>query len=850
MSRLPSPGGDDGIWGQILNDFLAQIHRSDGSLRPGIISDTHISDSAAISQAKISGLAGALNAKLDKTSVSAKGDMLVGAGSATMQRVGVGSDGQALLADATQPAGVKWGTVTADTSNLVSKGDVQINVRDYGAPGDGKRVINVTASSGSAVVTSSSANFTNADVGKVAIVYTNGAAGNITTIQSVQSSTQVTLAAAAGVTTSTGNLVYGTDSTAAIQNALNAAAQNLNFESTYVANPNQPMGQGNALVTLPAGTGQGIYIIKSAISVPAGVVFDGVGEIVNALSDRFAPCVVVQPYGIVRRLFVEAMFGAGVQAGTVSNSQAHIWLGDIRVWHVGTGIESTGLLRSQDGLQLLGYHFEVGGVFIKGGYHGIYHSAGSDCAVNYAYVIGCKTGVHMNVSNQVHYSSIFVDSCTGVNAPFGGLVIDNACSNIYANVQAFEVVGVTSSISPVVAIGQINTGVNKDIVLDIQANNTGGTALAIANAQEVTVRMHAGNTVFGSGVNNPITTAVAYGSNVITPIAIEANLSGSITPFTGTVIGTYRYSQSGTYVHASAMTTSNVLVKPANNATNALQVQNSTATTIFNVDNQNNRVGVNTSIPDQALTLNNGTFNVRLANPNSLTATPIASGGSLATGTYYYQAVSVDGAGGTSTASNEVSVAVTGPSGSVNLSWAAITGAASYRIYRGTASGGENTYYTSTTNSFTDTGAAGTAGTIASPPTASVVKISQNGNSWFTGGNVGIGTATPVATLSLGGGMAINRRGVSDVNYTAVATDYMIAYTALSATRTVTLPAASASNTNQIYIIKDQTGNAATNNIVVQGTGGQTIDGAVSKSITTAWGVLKVYTNGSAWFTM
>jgi len=33
MTRLPSPGGDDNTWGNILNDFLNQAHNSDGSLK-------------------------------------------------------------------------------------------------------------------------------------------------------------------------------------------------------------------------------------------------------------------------------------------------------------------------------------------------------------------------------------------------------------------------------------------------------------------------------------------------------------------------------------------------------------------------------------------------------------------------------------------------------------------------------------------------------------------------------------------------------------------------------------------------------------------------------------------------
>jgi hypothetical protein len=34
MTRLPIPGKDDGIWGDILNDFLARAHAADGRLKP------------------------------------------------------------------------------------------------------------------------------------------------------------------------------------------------------------------------------------------------------------------------------------------------------------------------------------------------------------------------------------------------------------------------------------------------------------------------------------------------------------------------------------------------------------------------------------------------------------------------------------------------------------------------------------------------------------------------------------------------------------------------------------------------------------------------------------------------
>jgi hypothetical protein len=70
------------------------------------------------------------------------------------------------------------------------------------------------------------------------------------------------------------------------------------------------------------------------------------------------------------------------------------------------------------------------------------------------------------------------------------------------------------------------------------------------------------------------------------------------------------------------------------------------------------------------------------------------------------------------------------------VSWTGVTGATGYRIYRGTSSGGESAYQTSTTSPFTDTGAAGTA---ANAPTRSSVA------------QVGIGTNTPSANLDVRG---------------------------------------------------------------------------------------------------
>ncbi|RYX78478.1 SGNH/GDSL hydrolase family protein [bacterium] len=43
MARLPQPGGDNGNWGSILNDYLAQSHDQNGALKPGVVGSSQLS---------------------------------------------------------------------------------------------------------------------------------------------------------------------------------------------------------------------------------------------------------------------------------------------------------------------------------------------------------------------------------------------------------------------------------------------------------------------------------------------------------------------------------------------------------------------------------------------------------------------------------------------------------------------------------------------------------------------------------------------------------------------------------------------------------------------------------------
>lgn len=83
------------------------------------------------------------------------------------------------------------------------------------------------------------------------------------------------------------------------------------------------------------------------------------------------------------------------------------------------------------------------------------------------------------------------------------------------------------------------------------------------------------------------------------------------------------------------------------------------------------------------------------------TGTPSGSGGTLATGSYFAKIYAVDQYGSVTAASTETaSISVTGPTGSIALAWTAVTGAVSYIITLGLATGAEQTLFTSTTNSF------------------------------------------------------------------------------------------------------------------------------------------------------
>lgn len=139
--------------------------------------------------------------------------------------------------------------------NDVVRGGWFLNIKDYGAKGDGKYTADAAITSGHATLTSASNPWTAADVGKTIGVYAAGSASAIllTTIQAVNNAGNITLAANA-VTTQTATIaVWGTDDTAAINTAIAAATpgQAVYFPAGYYVLAGSPDANSHAQISLP-----------------------------------------------------------------------------------------------------------------------------------------------------------------------------------------------------------------------------------------------------------------------------------------------------------------------------------------------------------------------------------------------------------------------------------------------------------------------------------------------------------------------------------------------------------------------------------------------------------------------
>jgi hypothetical protein len=123
-------------------------------------------------------------------------------------------------------------------------------------------------------------------------------------------------------------------------------------------------------------------------------------------------------------------------------------------------------------------------------------------------------------------------------------------------------------------------------------------------------------------------------------------------------------------------------------------------------------------------------------------------------------------------------------------------------------------------------------------PTANNINVVGSGGVLVTG-NPGTSTLTitaPISTLAF--------TSVTTSPYVVAATDDFLGVTTSSIAITVELP--NAPSTGRVYIIKDRTGTAATNNITVTTVGGTlTIDGGTTYVMNTAYEAINVLFDGT-----
>lgn len=415
------------------------------------------------------------------------------------------------------------------------------SVLSYGAKGDGRRVAGVVSNAALAEVTVAGAAFTAADVGKYAMVYNDTEGGTVRTIESVVSSTTVKLSGAAGLTlAAAGFFAYGTDDTAAFT-ACAAAAQTEGVISN--TNFNEPIGLGQAALVVPALPNGGFYFLASQWVVPSGVYVECFGMLANVQASRTAPLVVFTSWTGFSRLYVECLFGAGVQAGQ-EEKQGAIRGGLLTLWHVGLE-ELAGV--PQRGLHINGTGVLVDTVWMKGGYIGIQHQPGSDITINRAHLIGCKEGIRMNKSNMVHYGAVLLDTCGHTAGTFYGISINEESSQVsFDSIQAFQINGSTRVLAAIFAVGVLPTNKKSNIIrANIVAQRCGGVVVLLENAQDVIINLEASNNTSPSSVGTAaLTTAVVFGT-VSGNCSIVGALTGSITPYSGVVAGTFHYNRTG-----------------------------------------------------------------------------------------------------------------------------------------------------------------------------------------------------------------------------------------------------------------------------------------------------------------
>jgi len=125
----------------------------------------------------------------------------------------------------------------------------------------------------------------------------------------------------------------------------------------------------------------------------------------------------------------------------------------------------------------------------------------------------------------------------------------------------------------------------------------------------------------------------------------------------------------------------------------------------------------------------------------------------------------------------------------------------------------------------------------------------NNGNFFFDATNYRLSIASgsaPNSTLQVGGSIAL---GIvtKTANYTASVSDHTIICNNTSGTITISLPPAAGAS-GRIYVIKKIS--TALNDVIIDGSTTETIDGALTMTLSAQYNSIMIQTDGSNWFVL
>lgn len=178
MSRLPIPGGDDGQWGTVLNDYLSQSLAADGTVKPGTVGASQIAD-GTVSEAKLDA---AVQAKLNSATSSGVTSVNTRTGAVTLTKSDVGLGNADNTSDANKPVSLatqtalnsKEPSVTAGSTGQYYRGDKSWQTLDKSAVGLGNVDNTSDATKNAAAVTLTNKTLQSPAIDKISNLTSNG----------------------------------------------------------------------------------------------------------------------------------------------------------------------------------------------------------------------------------------------------------------------------------------------------------------------------------------------------------------------------------------------------------------------------------------------------------------------------------------------------------------------------------------------------------------------------------------------------------------------------------------------------------------------------------------------------